>query len=666
MGQEQGLELLSSANENDSQRWSVLLFYHVSPIEVPLEVPWHTERCTSLGLTGRLRVAPAGLNGTLSGETQSLCAYARAVEDRYQLMRSPIQLGCVGGGALGASEGGSDGGRSAPAPAPSAGKNPGSNLSPHPPTRGRRSRIDWKLDPIEEASQLFDSLRVRPVAELVTLGVPAARAPLDEAGEHISPLEFQRLCTSGLTNVGVQVAQSPPSPWRRTTRSEPQDPRRSSGEEHCRRPDCGSGGGAGSAAAGGGSSADVWTEGAGTASDAAVGLAQASGEGPRDARLPPGIGPDGDAACCRGLSVPGRPSKPARLPPVLLDVRNAYEWRLGRFELPADSGVHTLLPEIRQFSELPGWLAPRLNMLRGRDVVLYCTGGVRCEAASALVHTMLREKEEEEGGHRGGDGAGRFGPRDVADGTARVDSCGGTDALLAAANGDSAGVAGRCALPGLPARPSAAADDTTPTARAGPAAGMGAGSSAEQPSRRTPGGGRIMQLEGGIVRYLELFGGGSLASLPRNADADGMCGERAGGAESGSLAAAAGARGSPGGSPHSDPLSSPCLFRGQNLVFDARGRTGAAEDEEGGGATDGGGGKGNRCLAGCAPDGTPLPPLAACFGCGSSPVDYSTGVRCLLCRVRLLACTGRCSARPYTCDLCEEQRSGRQIKGAAV
>ena len=38
---------------------------------------------------------------------------------------------------------------------------------------------------------------------------------------------------------------------------------------------------------------------------------------------------------------------------VLLDVRNSYEWRIGRFEAP---GVQTLLPPLRKFSELPQWL----------------------------------------------------------------------------------------------------------------------------------------------------------------------------------------------------------------------------------------------------------------------------------------------------------------------
>ena len=38
---------------------------------------------------------------------------------------------------------------------------------------------------------------------------------------------------------------------------------------------------------------------------------------------------------------------------VVLDVRNVYESRIGRFEV---SGVETLCPPIRQFSELPQWL----------------------------------------------------------------------------------------------------------------------------------------------------------------------------------------------------------------------------------------------------------------------------------------------------------------------
>jgi predicted sulfurtransferase len=48
----------------------------------------------------------------------------------------------------------------------------------------------------------------------------------------------------------------------------------------------------------------------------------------------------------------------------------------------------TLRPPTRCFSEFPAWLDSCAESLRGREVLMYCTGGVRCERASAY----LREK----------------------------------------------------------------------------------------------------------------------------------------------------------------------------------------------------------------------------------------------------------------------------------
>ncbi|CAG9464801.1 unnamed protein product [Pedinophyceae sp. YPF-701] len=69
---------------------------------------------------------------------------------------------------------------------------------------------------------------------------------------------------------------------------------------------------------------------------------------------------------------------------VLVDARNLYETRVGRFEAP-DSVVPTIDPRTRCFSDLPAWLDAHAEQLRGKTVAMYCTGGVRCERASALV-----------------------------------------------------------------------------------------------------------------------------------------------------------------------------------------------------------------------------------------------------------------------------------------
>jgi UPF0176 protein len=62
---------------------------------------------------------------------------------------------------------------------------------------------------------------------------------------------------------------------------------------------------------------------------------------------------------------------------VLLDARNGYESAIGRFK-----GAVT--PDINLFKELPEALA-QYEDLKGKTVITYCTGGIRCEKASALM-----------------------------------------------------------------------------------------------------------------------------------------------------------------------------------------------------------------------------------------------------------------------------------------
>jgi UPF0176 protein len=62
---------------------------------------------------------------------------------------------------------------------------------------------------------------------------------------------------------------------------------------------------------------------------------------------------------------------------VLVDVRNRYESAAGRFE-------NAVLCDIENFRDLPNYL-PRLENLKKRKVLMYCTGGIRCEKASALL-----------------------------------------------------------------------------------------------------------------------------------------------------------------------------------------------------------------------------------------------------------------------------------------
>ena len=73
---------------------------------------------------------------------------------------------------------------------------------------------------------------------------------------------------------------------------------------------------------------------------------------------------------------------------VLLDCRNLYESRIGQFQ--AGETVATLAPPIRTFSSFPEWADNNALALRNKRVLMYCTGGVRCERASAYLRHKVR------------------------------------------------------------------------------------------------------------------------------------------------------------------------------------------------------------------------------------------------------------------------------------
>lgn len=64
---------------------------------------------------------------------------------------------------------------------------------------------------------------------------------------------------------------------------------------------------------------------------------------------------------------------------VVIDVRNRYESDVGRFE-------NAVTCPIEHFRELPEYLA-QLESYKHRPVLMYCTGGIRCEKASALFRS---------------------------------------------------------------------------------------------------------------------------------------------------------------------------------------------------------------------------------------------------------------------------------------
>jgi len=70
---------------------------------------------------------------------------------------------------------------------------------------------------------------------------------------------------------------------------------------------------------------------------------------------------------------------------VMIDVRNANETAIGRFA-PPPAGAQLLDPHMRRSTEFPEWVDSMLPALKGKKtVMMYCTAGVRCERASALL-----------------------------------------------------------------------------------------------------------------------------------------------------------------------------------------------------------------------------------------------------------------------------------------
>lgn len=62
---------------------------------------------------------------------------------------------------------------------------------------------------------------------------------------------------------------------------------------------------------------------------------------------------------------------------VLLDTRNAWEVAAGSFEAAVDPGL-------RSFGDFPRAIED-LMPLRGKTIVTFCTGGIRCEKAAPLM-----------------------------------------------------------------------------------------------------------------------------------------------------------------------------------------------------------------------------------------------------------------------------------------
>ncbi|CAM9305848.1 unnamed protein product, partial [Ectocarpus sp. 8 AP-2014] len=349
--QQQHLAVAAAPREASEETGGVLLYYKYIPLGEEgraVVKDWYVEHCGVERLRGRVRVALDGVNCTLGGSLAALRRHIGSVEAHAALRGHDIDF------KLASSRG------------------------------ARNSQAAMESG--------FTTLSVKAVKEVVTLGTRGAGLSHLEGGRHVSPQEFHRLLQEGAARnrqahkvvcdegggrassgkesfaatagdvVGLWSLDAPTPANDRGGDLAEATPTRRSGH--------------------GTVVARAMNEGASTVSEgcagapAIVGKKLQGGEGDRGDKDVPGCS---DSAGANAEDATVAEEKEA----VLLDVRNVYETSIGRFSV---EGIETLDPKTRQFSDLPKWVDENADQrLMGKRVLMYCTGGVRCELASALV-----------------------------------------------------------------------------------------------------------------------------------------------------------------------------------------------------------------------------------------------------------------------------------------
>jgi UPF0176 protein len=68
---------------------------------------------------------------------------------------------------------------------------------------------------------------------------------------------------------------------------------------------------------------------------------------------------------------------------TLVDTRNDYEFAVGTFEKA--TGETALDPDTESFSDFPQYVDTHLDPAKHKKVAMFCTGGIRCEKATAYL-----------------------------------------------------------------------------------------------------------------------------------------------------------------------------------------------------------------------------------------------------------------------------------------
>jgi UPF0176 protein len=66
---------------------------------------------------------------------------------------------------------------------------------------------------------------------------------------------------------------------------------------------------------------------------------------------------------------------------VVVDTRNDYEVKIGTFK-------NAVNPHTGSFREFPKWVKQHLDPRKTKKVAMFCTGGIRCEKASAYMKKL--------------------------------------------------------------------------------------------------------------------------------------------------------------------------------------------------------------------------------------------------------------------------------------
>ena len=109
------------------------------------------------------------------------------------------------------------------------------------------------------------------------------------------------------------------------------------------------------------------------------------------------LGVAGETTAGKGAGIDVSPAEWRRLiaaeDVVLIDNRNSFEYRLGRFKAAID-------PQVANFRDFPAYLADHAPAWKadGKRVAMYCTGGIRCEKTSAVLQDLGLDIYQLEGG----------------------------------------------------------------------------------------------------------------------------------------------------------------------------------------------------------------------------------------------------------------------------